>query len=65
MGNEHRPRAVMEVRLIAVVNEAIVDITHCPRCTTHDVYLLLFITEQNLVGIYAAAVSDFAANEYT
>jgi len=37
------------------MNKAIVDGRPCPhpRCATHDVYLPVFIVEQNLVGIDA------------
>ena len=34
-------------------NKAIIDGRLCPTCTTHNVYSLIFVVEQNLIGIDA------------
>jgi len=38
-------------------NEAIVDSRFCPKWATHDVYLLIFTVQQNLVGIHAIVLA--------
>jgi len=41
------------------LNQAIIDARLCPQATTHDVYLLFFITEQNLIGIVAGILCRY------
>jgi len=41
------------------INKVIVDDGLCSRCATHDEYLLVFIVEQNLVGILAVMLVVF------
>jgi len=55
-----RLAAYMKIFELEDTNEAlaIVDSRLRPLCATHDVYLLIFIAERNLVGIDAVVKRD-------